>query len=151
MRKGFKNAGFVALIILIGAAVIASQNQPTKLEQVPYSQVVSEANEGKYNKLTISGSEVEITEKDKEDATKVSQKDPNSTLADDGIDQSKVTVEYKTPSEGGGIWAQLGIALLPVILIGFILFFMLRSAQGQGNQAMSFGKSRARLDRKSVV
>jgi cell division protease FtsH len=34
---------------------------------------------------------------------------------------------------------------LPVILIAGILYFMLRSAQGQGNQALSFGKSRARL------
>jgi cell division protease FtsH len=32
-----------------------------------------------------------------------------------------------------------------VFLIGILLFMMLRSAQGQGNQAMSFGKSRARL------
>lgn len=30
-------------------------------------------------------------------------------------------------------------------LIGALLYFMLRSAQGQGNQALSFGKSRARL------
>ena len=33
----------------------------------------------------------------------------------------------------------------PVILIGILLYVMLRSAQGQGNQALSFGKSRARL------
>jgi cell division protease FtsH len=30
-------------------------------------------------------------------------------------------------------------------LIGVFLYFMMRSAQGQGNQALSFGKSRARL------
>jgi cell division protease FtsH len=37
------------------------------------------------------------------------------------------------------------LSILPVIVISVILFIMLRSAQGQGNQAMSFGKSRARL------
>ena len=31
------------------------------------------------------------------------------------------------------------------MLIGGLLYFMMRSAQGQGNQALSFGKSRARL------
>jgi cell division protease FtsH len=34
---------------------------------------------------------------------------------------------------------------LPVLLIGGLLYFVLKSAQGQGNQALSFGKSRARL------
>jgi cell division protease FtsH len=144
-RRNFKNIGFVAMLLLIAAVVFAAYNQPSQLKEVPYSQVVSESNEGKYDKLTISGSKVEVTEDGKETATLLSQKDPNSTLSEDGIDTSKVAFEYKTPSEGGGIWAQLGISLLPVILIGFILFFMLRSAQGQGNQAMSFGKSRARL------
>lgn len=145
-RRGMlKNAGFIAMLLLIGAVVFSAYNQPTQLKELPYSQVVSEANEGKYEKLTISGSKVEVTEKGQDKNTIVSQKDPNSTIAEDGIDTGKVEVAYKTPSEGGGIWAQLGIALLPVILIGFILFFMLRSAQGQGNQALSFGKSRARL------
>lgn len=144
-KRGLKNIGFVAMLILIGAVVYAAYNQPSKLEQKPYSQVVSEANDGQYKKITISGSEVEVTRQDEDKPSIESQKDPNSTIADDGIDTSKVEVEYKAPSDGGGFLAQLGIALLPVILIGFILFFMLRSAQGQGNQAMSFGKSRARL------
>ncbi len=144
-KRGMKNVGFIAMLILIGAVVFAAYNQPSQLERKPYSQVVTEANEGKYDKLTIAGSRVEVT-KDGEDSPSIeSQKDPNSTIAEDGIDTEKVEIEYETPSEGGGVLAQLGIALLPVILIGFILFFMLRSAQGQGNQAMSFGKSRAKL------
>jgi cell division protease FtsH len=144
-RKNIKNFGFIAMLVLIGAIIFSAYNQPAQLEEVPYSQVVQKANEGEYDKLTISGSMIEITPQGEEEPTLISQKDPNSTLVEDGIDPAQVTIEYESPSEGGGIWAQLGIALLPVILIGFILFFMLRSAQGQGNQAMSFGKSRARL------
>ncbi|MDQ3064737.1 MAG: ATP-dependent zinc metalloprotease FtsH [bacterium] len=144
-QRYIKNAGFVAMLILIGAVIFSTFNQPSKLQEVPYSQVVADANADKYEKLIISGSKVEVVEKDKSDPTLTSQKDPNSTLTEDGIEPNNVNYQYKTPSEGGGIWAQLGITLLPVILIGFILFFMLRSAQGQGNQAMSFGKSRARL------
>ncbi len=144
-KRSFKNAGFIAMLILIGVVIFAASNQPSQLEERPYSQVVAEANEGKFDKMIISGSRVEVIENDKDEPTIMSQRDPNATVADDGIDTSQVVIEFQTPNEGGGIWAQLGIALLPVILIGFILFFMLRSAQGQGNQAMSFGKSRARL------
>ena len=53
-----------------------------------------------------------------------------------------------------GQWISLLVgALLPVLLIGGFLFFMMRQAQGTNNQAMSFGKSRARmfLGNKTVV
>jgi cell division protease FtsH len=43
--------------------------------------------------------------------------------------------------------------LLPLIVIGGFIYFMMRQAQGTNNQAMSFGKSRARmfLGNKTVV
>jgi ATP-dependent Zn protease len=57
------------------------------------------------------------------------------------------------PSAAGGILTLLISALLPVLLIGGFIFFMMRQAQGTNNQAMSFGKSRARmfLGNKTVV
>src|SRR5205085_3144553 len=51
----------------------------------------------------------------------------------------------KSPSSASNTWENVGISILPVIIISLVLFFMIRSAQGQGNQALSFGKSRARL------
>ena len=43
--------------------------------------------------------------------------------------------------------------LLPILVIGGFIFFMMRQAQGTNNQALSFGKSRARmfLGNKTVV
>ncbi|HET7726462.1 MAG TPA: ATP-dependent metallopeptidase FtsH/Yme1/Tma family protein, partial [Candidatus Limnocylindrales bacterium] len=35
--------------------------------------------------------------------------------------------------------------LLPLLVIGGFIFFMMRQAQGTNNQALSFGKSRARM------
>ncbi len=49
---------------------------------------------------------------------------------------------------GGGFGSTIGglfINLLPFLLIIGLIFFFLRQAQGQGSQAMSFGKSKARL------
>ena len=44
-------------------------------------------------------------------------------------------------------------AVLPLLIIGGFIFFMMRQAQGTNNQALSFGKSRARmfLGNKTVV
>ena len=41
--------------------------------------------------------------------------------------------------------ANLLISSLPFIILFFILFFLFRQARGANNQAMSFGRSRARL------
>jgi len=48
-------------------------------------------------------------------------------------------------------WLGLVSPLITVILIGLLWYFMFRQAQGANNQAMSFGKSRARLASESKV
>jgi cell division protease FtsH len=144
-RRGLKNAGFIAVVILVGLIVFAAYGQPTQLKEIPFSQVVTESNEGKFDKLIISGSEVLIVEDGKSEPTMRSRKDPTVGLKEEGVDTSKVEVEYKEPSNSGNLWANIGLSLLPVLIISLVLFFMLRQAQGQGNQALSFGKSRARL------
>jgi len=54
-----------------------------------------------------------------------------------------VTVDIKGSS--GFNWGGLLINFLPLLLFGALLFFLFRRAQGANTQAMSFGRSRARL------
>jgi len=57
------------------------------------------------------------------------------------------SIKYSAVEEGaaGQVVFQLLFAFLPVLLIGGFIFFMMRQAQGTNSQAMSFGKSRARM------
>ena len=144
-RAGLKNAGFIALLILFGMIIFASYGNQPKLEEIPLSQVVSQANEGKFERIVVRGSELEITKKGEDKASLKSYKDPQASLGEEGVDYNKVTVDTQPESNSGDIWTSLALTLLPVIIIVAVLVFMLRSAQGQGNQAMSFGKSKARL------
>jgi cell division protease FtsH len=70
-------------------------------------------------------------------------------------DPGSCPITYSAVEESAaGQWLGLLItAFLPVLLIGGFIFFMMRQAQGTNNQAMSFGKSRARmfLGNKTVV
>ncbi len=69
-------------------------------------------------------------------------------LAREGIDigsQGFPDVEVDGGSGFGSTIAGLFFNLLPILLIVGLIFFFLRQAQGQGSQAMSFGKSKARL------
>ncbi len=145
-KSGMKNAGFIALLVLFGLIMFASYgNKQTKLEEVPLSTVVRDANNDKYKKIEVKGSTLEITKKGQDKASIKSYKDPQASLREEGVDYSKVTVDTKPESNSGSVWANVGLTLLPVFIIVGVLIFMMRSAQGQGNQAMSFGKSKARL------
>jgi len=144
-RRGFRNFGFIAILILIGLIVFAAYGQGSNLQTVPLSTAVADANHGKYQKIVVSDNELTITKKGEDHPTLKSYKDPVATMQEDGFDASKTEVSFKQQSSTGSTLANLGISLLPVIIISAVLFVMLRSAQGQGNQALSFGKSRARL------
>ncbi len=145
--KRFKNIGFFAFLALIGLIIFASVGQQPDLEEVALSEVVERANEGEFSRIEISGNEILVTEHGEEEPSIVSHKEESATIYDQGLERGieGLVVDPQPEGNTGATLANIGISLLPVLLIGAILLFMLRSAQGQGNQAMSFGKSKARL------
>lgn len=105
----------------------------TVIEQVKKDEVEKIINQG--GNLTI-----ELKNGEKEKALI----GPNESLVKDyGIDTSKAKIEVKSDS-GSGIALTLLTAFLPVLLIIAFFYFMMRQAQGGANQALSFGKSKAK-------
>ena len=146
-KRGLKNLILITIIILFGLVIFAAYGQPKKLQQVALSEVITQANAGQVKELTIKGTEVLVTKKDQTQPSLRSYKEAGSTIYDQGLKQGVegLTVNPVPDSNSGSLWVSLASGILPVILISGVLFFMLRSAQGQGNQALSFSKSRARL------
>lgn len=73
--------------------------------------------------------------------------DITRVLKDNSIDYTNnnlLLLQYESPNPVLGWLGVLG-SLLPFLLLGGILFLVLRQAQGSSNQAMTFGKSRARM------
>ena len=144
-RYGMRNVGFIALIILFGLILYSAFNQPSNLKTIPITTAIKNANEGQYNAFKVSGNEVQITVKGQNHPTLRSYEEPNATLKDEGLNYSKVQVSAAPITSTSSTWLGLLETIGPVIAIGVILYLMMKSAQGQGNQALSFGKSRARL------
>lgn len=145
-KKRFKNAGFIALLILFGLIIFSTyRNQTSNPQYKDLTEIIARANKGDFEKIQVVGTELKVTEKGQKEPTVFSRKDAQTGLKEEGLDTSKVAVEYLPESNSSALWANVGLSILPIIIISFVLFFMLRSAQGQGNQALSFGKSRARL------
>ena len=94
--------------------------------------------------IGVEGDKLTVT---KTDSTEViAYKETNATLTDykaAGLDLTGVDVTVK---DSAGInWGTILINFLPLVFIGGLLFFLFRSARGANNQAMRFGRSRARL------
>ena len=135
------------ILIVLGAILIYAFTVPqNRLEEVPISQVIEQANNGEISKIVVEGNELTVTPKDSEDPTQRSTKEAGGTLYDQGLEtDSPVTVQVKTPSATGDILWNIAIIIVPVILIIAFFMFMMRQAQGQNNQALGFGKSKAKL------
>jgi len=144
-NNSIKNFGFFALLILFGLIIYASAHQPNGMKEISSSTAIKDNNSGQYSKITVSGNQLDITKKGEDKATLKTYVDSNSSLKDQGFNTSKSSITYKSQNSGSSNWINLAASIIPVLIIGAFLYFMMRSAQGQGNQALSFGKSRARL------
>jgi cell division protease FtsH len=137
---------FFAVIAFFVLSFIAILFPQQNLKEVAFSDVLRRANGGEISKLEIQGNDIFVTPKGQTEATEKSYKEAGSSIYEQGLERdAKVEVAVKAPSgTEGAIWNVLSL-ILPALLIGGLIFFMFRQAQGQSNQAMGFGKSKARL------
>ena len=142
----------VAFAIFVGVSFL---NPTENLKTVPISQVIKDANDGKVSTLEIQGDDVKVTMKDNKKATLKSVKQSDSSIQEQGLAiDAPVQLNILQPSTAGDTLWSLAIIVVPIILIAGIFAFMMKQAQGQNNQAMGFGRSKAKLygvDKTKVV
>lgn len=141
-----------ALAILFIIAAVFSLWMPAgqKKETIGLTELVAQINQENVNHIVVSGNDLEVTFKD--EAVKESRKEDEASLTESlanyGVNPEKlekVQIELKDIS-GFKFWAGTILAsLLPILIIGLILWFMLRQAQRGANQAFLFTKSLARM------
>lgn len=145
-------------IVIVGAMtlwVFVSPNKP--LEDVAIGQVIQDANDGKIEKIEGRGNELTVTPEGKEEPTQKTfvQGGVSTLLRENQLtDEAKQTLSDAAPSETGDTLWNLAIIIVPVLIIVGFFMYMMKNAQGQNNQAMGFGKSKAKLygvDKEKVV
>ncbi|MDD5731312.1 MAG: ATP-dependent zinc metalloprotease FtsH [Patescibacteria group bacterium] len=149
--KILKNNWLILILILvIGASFAyskATETTSTKTTQVNISQVVEEVKQGQVDRILVDGDKLDIFLKEAKDGKneQIAYKEAAISLTAYGITPDKTNIEIKN-SDTGSIWLDiLPTALLFLLMAGFV-WMMLRSAQGANQQALSFGKSRARVN-----
>jgi cell division protease FtsH len=152
-NRWLKNS-FVYLIILVAALALFFNYFNTgtgSASQMGIYEVLASAKAGRISKIvTQSGSdELLVTTKDnKQYRSRIETGDTiTSLLLRAGVSPSEadnLVVQVEAAPAWGGLLNILTILLPVLLMIGFFVFFM-RQAQGSNNQALSFGKSRARM------
>jgi len=143
-----KNIGIGLLLVLSIVSLIGLYSRPLQSQQdVTLSDLAQQIREDNVASLVINQSELRATLKDGSKPALVTQKETDASVTETfrnlGISQeqlSDVNITVKKPS-GAGFWlSTLLPLLLPLLLLGMFLWFMMRSAQNMGNRAMSFGQ-----------
>ncbi|MCA9346190.1 ATP-dependent zinc metalloprotease FtsH [Candidatus Saccharibacteria bacterium] len=148
-RSTLRNVLFIILLGIFLIIGISGYNSGDSLKEVALSDVRTRANNGEISKIEVTGDDLKITKKGDDKPTEKSIKESGSSLSDQGFtfnDTNKdLEIAINKADTSGKVWENILYTMGPVILLGGLLFWMMRSAQGQGNQAMSFGRSKARL------
>lgn len=151
-NRKWLRSGFVWLFVLVAICVIwfAIAGNRGSPDQVDFNtSVVADIREGTVERLVAQegSSTVRVYYTDDRE-TAETRIPPESNIIDilaaANIPADAVPIDVNPASRWGMVFGLLGF-LLPVLLIGGLIYFMMRQNQGSNSQAMSFGKSRARL------
>jgi cell division protease FtsH len=150
MKAQIKNIViFLAALAVLGvifSAVNLNAEKPATVDLVKLSEQIKN---GGITAITVKGNTIEATTGDnkketasKEDAQSFTDLMKNLGVGDDKLQKISLTVSAPSGFES---WLSVFLPIiLPVIIIGVFLYFLMRQAQGQNMRAMSFGQSGAR-------
>jgi len=144
MKSSWMRNGLIYIIILVAAVVLLYQLLPMaeKPAEIGLDKTIAMSQNGEIAEIIVDDAELLITTTE---GTKLKTAIGILTLVELqelGLNLDGVDYEVK-PS--GFDWGGLMIGFIPLLLFGALLFFLFRRAQGANSQAMSFGRSRARL------
>jgi len=147
-RKLWRNSlvWLVAAVVLLTVWMTLFSNRQSRIPEVPITEVIQDAKAGKIESIQgqVDSSDIVVRYNDGEIKRSRTQIPIQEALDRSGVDESNIKIDIKPASSWSNWLGVLSFILPTLFLIGVFLFFM-RQAQGTNNQALSFGKSRARL------
>ncbi|MGI8564170.1 MAG: ATP-dependent zinc metalloprotease FtsH [Candidatus Dormibacter sp.] len=116
----------------------------TKGDEWTYSQLLTAADHGELSSVDIKGTTATVISKKDGVRHDVTLGDSTQNL-EQILHNDNVSFKYSSANTGLGYLLALAPNLIVLLLIGGFMYYILRQTQSGNNQAMSFGRSRARL------
>lgn len=144
-----RNIAIVVFLVLASLMLWQLLGSRDTNNEISLNELVEQINGGSIEKIEVNGNTLTIERRNGGTAVarKGQEQGLTQTLLDLGADPARlaeVEIPVSRPSPFSGIANIIG-SIIPLVLFGGLLIFMLRQAQGSNNQAMNFGKSRARM------
>jgi len=155
---GWLRTSFIVVLIALTVVLVIvlvfrplSDTQPVNVSTI-LANIKTDMAKNQKDTLDVSTDTITLTRGQGQDAPREQANindsfDITRVLKDNNIDYTNsqlLVLQYSSPSAVGA-WLNILGGLIPFLLIGGLLIFMMRQAQGSNNQALSFGKSRARM------
>ena len=146
-----KNLLLWLVIAVVLMAVFNSFSTPgAATSELSYNQFIEEVKDGRVSEVNIAEDRISVTGK-RTDNSVFTTAAPNDTRLLDTLFENNVEITQEKPQPRSLLLSIL-FNLLPVaLIIGFWFFMMRQMQQGGGKGAMSFGKSRAKLQGENDV
>ena len=150
MKNLFKNF-FLILIIFLTISYLFSlySTQNTPVEKIGLEKLVQEINNEEVASITVKGDNLAIVLKDNRQQT--AYKEPGESLSqllrNYEVSPEKMTavnVKIKNDSTATIILTTILPLLIPILVFAGLFYFIMRSAQGMNNRALSFGQTTAK-------
>ncbi len=153
MNPLLKNFIFVILILLVVGGIFSLLYFPTSTpNEISATQLISDINNNKVKKITVSGDILNIVYTDNK--TAISMKESGTGLTDLlinlGVNKDSLQkVEISEQPAQQDLWSWLTpllvFGILPLIVFGFFFWTMIRQAKSGAVQVFDFTKAKARL------
>lgn len=139
----------IALMTSLIPGSLPGSTQPVELRQDQLFSYIRSGNvkKAKWQQNTLTGTFSDAASGGKERKFTAMVDDPTSAGASDlkqALTNSGVEWEYAAPPASQMIFQAISFFAVPVMIVAIIYFLVIRPAQMGGNQAMSFGRSRAK-------
>jgi len=144
MRINWKRSLLFYIVIIVAAVVLFTVILPsgTEPEEIPLSDVIQMSRDGEIYSILVEGDTLRITASD--GVEYITYKEAYTSIYDiEGLVLEGIEVDVE--GSGGIDWGALFINILPFLFLGALLFFIFSQARGANSQAMSFGRSKARM------
>lgn len=151
--RGRNSLVLMILILIVAVLVFQFRGDTSPPDRLAFNEIAEMIKSREIARILIDDNEVQVISEEGDIMTAFSRKEPTKTFVEqlldlgvsaDDLSPSRIKIEIKEPSDWNTI---LGLItyILPALLVVGLIWLMLRQAQGSNNQALSFGKSRARM------
>jgi cell division protease FtsH len=142
MKANWKNIFIYLLIILAAVAIISPffQTEPGA-KQITFSNFLDLVDQGKVAEVTIAGDQVSGVLADKGRFRTRALNYPNLVPI---LREKGINIKVEAPVESNWFWNLAIQLLIPIAFFALLWWLLIRQAQGANQQAIAFGRSKAK-------